>query len=59
VPQPITIQIQLEPDLTSDECLLRCKAAMIDAALKIECFGLVRYQMCLGLNVYLEPKEPK
>lgn len=58
MPQPITIQIQLEPNLgLTDEQLLRCKAAMDDAVFKIETLGFVRCQMCLGLNVYVEPNR--
>jgi hypothetical protein len=58
VPNPLTIQIQLEPDLElTDEYLLRCRHAMMDAVFKIECLGYVRYQMCLGLNVVEDKSE--
>jgi hypothetical protein len=57
MPLPVTIQIQLEPDLGLDEeQLKRCRSAMFDACFKIECLGFVRCEMFLGEEKY-EPKN--
>lgn len=54
-PQPITIQIQLEPNAQlSDKALGECRAAMYEAVHQIEYLGYVRCQMCIGLNAYME-----
>lgn len=53
MPRPITIQIQLEPDLElSTEQLERCRKAMMSTCLDIDCLGYVRFEMYLDQEAY-------
>lgn len=57
MPRPITIQIQLEPDLELDESqVMKCREAMFDSALKIESLGSVRCEIYVGQEAY-HPKD--